>query len=356
MSSLKKLAIRGAIWTLFSYGAIQGLRFGSNLVLTHLLDRKIFGLMALVNTFIMGLNLFSDIGIITSIIRSPRGDEPVFFNTAWTLETLRSGFVWLVCLAIAWPVAQFYGEPQLLWLIPIVGVCSLISGFNSTSIAILKRQIKLDKLTVFELSVYLVQLLVMVGWAWFSPTIWAIVVGGIISKLLELIWSYRLIPNLVNYFIWDKESVREILSFGRWTLLSTAMMFLALQADKLILGKFSLEFLGVYTIALTLAMVPREVSFALATKVMLPAVSTFAHLPMETFRAKIFPKRKLILMVGAVGLTLLSSFGDLLIWKLYDSGYSQAAWMLPILAVGLWPNILYATSHSILLSLGKPNL
>ena len=70
MSSLKKLAIRGTIWTIVGYGASQILRFGSNLILTRLLFPKLFGLMALLNTFIIGLHLFSDIGIGTIIIQN----------------------------------------------------------------------------------------------------------------------------------------------------------------------------------------------------------------------------------------------------------------------------------------------
>lgn len=84
MSSLKKLAIRGMVWTVAGYGASQILRLGSNLILTRLLFPELFGLMTLVNIFITGLHLFSDIGVGPSIIQNKRGDDPVFLNTAWT--------------------------------------------------------------------------------------------------------------------------------------------------------------------------------------------------------------------------------------------------------------------------------
>jgi hypothetical protein len=37
MPSLKKLAIKGTIWTVVGYGGSQAIRFGSNLILTRLL-------------------------------------------------------------------------------------------------------------------------------------------------------------------------------------------------------------------------------------------------------------------------------------------------------------------------------
>jgi O-antigen/teichoic acid export membrane protein len=39
---------------------------------------------------------------------------------------------------------------------------------------------------------------------------------------------------------------------------------------------------------------------------------------------------------------------------LYDSRYWQAAWMLPLLAIGLWPRLLCGTLEPALYALGKP--
>ncbi|MFM6402608.1 oligosaccharide flippase family protein, partial [Planktothrix sp.] len=107
MTSLSKKAIQGTIWTLFGYGGSQVLRFGGNLILTRLLVPELFGLMALVNTFITGLNLFSDVGIRPSIIRSQRGDDPEFLNTAWTIQVFRGLGLWIICLLITVPLAKF---------------------------------------------------------------------------------------------------------------------------------------------------------------------------------------------------------------------------------------------------------
>ena len=53
-------------------------------------------------------------------------------------------------------------------------------------------------------------------------------------------------------------------------------------------------------------------------------------------------------------LTVVANFGHLLILKLYDHRYHEAAWMIPILALGLWHTLLYQTTAPVLFSLGKP--
>ena len=169
-----------------------------------------------------------------------------------------------------------------------------------------------------------------------------------------MVWSHRLIPGPPNRFAWDQEAVKSIFSFGKWIFLSTALTFTATQADRLILGKLiSIEMLGVYGIAFTLADMPRQVILAISSKVIFPVVSKLIDLPRETFRAKILHKRKLILVGLAVGLTVLISFGDFLILFLYDQRYTQAAWMMPILALGIWHTALFSTMSPSLLALGK---
>jgi O-antigen/teichoic acid export membrane protein len=354
MTSGKKLAIKGAAWTIASYGSSQIIRFASNLILTRLLLPELFGLVGLAYVFIVGINLFSDIGLGASIIQNKRGDDPEFLNTAWTLQVIRSFFVWLCLIIITKPVASFYGDDRLLWLIPVIGINSLIGGFNSTATSSLNREMAVKKVVIFELGIQIVSTTVMVVWAWFDRSIWAIVAGGFTNSLVELVWSHFLIPGKSNRFAWDKEAAKEIFSYGKWIFLSTALFFLCSQADRLILGKiFTLTMLGIYGIAFSLGDMPRQVIIAISGRVIFPSISLLAKLPREELRAKILNNRKLVLIPLAVGLAIFVSFGDQLILTLYRKEYAAASWMMPILALGIWHTTLYSMMGSCLLAVGK---
>jgi O-antigen/teichoic acid export membrane protein len=353
--SLKKLALRGAVWIFAGYGTSQVLRFFGNLILTRLLVPEFFGLMALINTLRIGLELFSDFGIGQSIIQNKRGDTPEFLNTAWTLKIIRGVVLWLVSLLLTVPIARFYEDERLLWLVPIVSLTTVIDGFCSTSMTMLNRRMNLGKLTIFDLSVQVFSLAVITIWAWISPTIWALALGSLAGPLFRTIVSHTLLPDGSNRLAWDKSVIAEIASFGRWMFVATAVMFLAEQSDRLILGKLlPFELLGVYTIAYTLASIPREVIKRLGFRVVFPAVSKQADLPRSTLREKILRQRRLPLIGLAIFLALLVSFGDLIIDSLYDERYDQATWMMPILCTGVWFSILHYTENPLLLAIGKP--
>ncbi len=306
MSFLKNKAISGSIWTVMGYGGAQVLRLGGNIILTRLLVPELFGLMALVNTFIQGLQLFSDIGIQPSIIRSSRGDDPIFLNTAWTLQVIRGVGLWIGCCVIAWPVSQFYDNQQFLWILPVFGFNTIIAGFNSTSLATLNRKLEIGKLTILELGVQILTLTIMIVWAYFQRSIWALVAGSLISSLVKMAISHGLNSHKFNRFAWDKGAWEEIISVGRWIFIATAMTFLAQQTDKIMLGKFtSLEILGVYTIAFTIANVPQQMLRKVSQQVMMPLVAQKLHLPRATLRAKIVGKRKWILVIMSTMISLL---------------------------------------------------
>jgi O-antigen/teichoic acid export membrane protein len=354
MTALKKLVIRGTFWTIFGYGASQIIRFGSNLILTRLLFPEFFGVMALVNIFIAGLTLFSDVGIGINIVQNKHGDEPEFLNTAWTIQVVRGFGLWLLCLLLAHPVALLYNEPQLNWLIPIAGLGTIISGFNSTALYTLERHMSVQRLTILELGAQVIQTIVMLAWAASTRSIWALIGGSLVGVAVKMIWSYQLIPGQSNRFQWDKDATREIFSLGRWIFLSTALMFLAEQIDRLLLGKmFTLELLGIYSVALMLSDVPRQITVSLGMRVVMPAAAKLLDLPRSELRAKALHSRRYLLLALTGVMILLIGFGDIATHILYDRRYAAAAWMLPILAFGIWPRLLCATSEPVLSAMGK---
>jgi len=356
MTSLKTRAIRGAIWTTAGFGGKYILRFGNNLILTRLLQPEFFGLMALVTTFRMGLELFSDIGISQNIVNSKRGDDPVFLNTAWTLQAIRGVIIWLICVVfITFPASYFYNDKRLLILIPISVLYSVFEGFSSTSVHTLHRRMELGKLSIYELALQVSFFATLIGLVYFYPTIWSLAIGNAIAGVYKLVSSFWLIPGYSNRFTWEKEAVKEILSFGKWMFAASGLMFAAEQADRLVLAKLlSFELLGIYTVAYTLASIPKEVIRQLSFKVIFPTISQQRDLSRSSLRTKILKERQLILLGCGIILAALVTVGDLFIGLLYDQRYIAATWMMPILCSGMWFSLLFYTISPALLAIGKP--
>jgi len=352
--SLGSRALRGSLWTTAGYGASQLIRLGGNLILARLLFPEAFGLMALVNAFLIGLAMFSDLGLAPSIVQSPRGDDPRFLDTAWTLQIGRGLGLWVLSCLLAWPVAAFYDQPAILGLLPVVGLSVLIAGFNSTSLPRLQRHLAVAKLTLLNLAGQVSAVAVMLGWALIHPTVWALVAGGVVSSLVKLVLSHGVVADRRDRFALDREAARDLFHFGKWIFASTLLAFLVGNSDRLIFGKVvPLATLGVYSIAAMLAMLPTEVVRRVGWAVVFPAFSR--KLESTTgFEPAYRRARRPVLALGGLIVACLVASGPPLIETLYDPRYADAGWILQLLAIGAWFQILEVPSGSALLALGLP--
>jgi len=354
LKPLRTRALHGSVLTAINYGGQMALRFGGNLILTRLLFPKAFGLMALVQSFMIGLEMLSDVGITPSIVHSKRGDEPTYLNTAWTLQAVRGIGLWLVACALAMPAAWFYKEPSLQYMLPALGIHAIIGGLSSTKLAVADRELNLGRLTVIDLGSYAIGLVITILLAWWMRNVWSLVIGSFVQGVLKMGASHLLLDGQRNRFAWDKTVLKEIGNYGRWIFLSTAVGYLAIQGDRLVLGRLlSVQFLGVYTVALTLSQLPTEVIRQAAGKVLFPSYSEL----MRTAPDRLYPmlrKSRLLLLAAAWGgaLTLIVG-GGWLIRVLYDGRYVEAAWMLPVMAFGTLGHALILSYDGILLATGN---
>ncbi len=326
-------AMRGSALTAGSYALTQGLRLVSNLVLARLLAPEAFGIMALVSVVLVGMVMFSDVGVSASISQSKRGDDPAFLDTAFTIHAFRGAMLWLVTCALAWPLARLYDAPELLELLPVAGLTLFIAGFNPTRIDTANRHLLLGRVTLLDLIAQVIGMIAMVGLAFEIRSVWALVIGAIIGAFAKLFLTWFYLPGPRNRFQWDRAAGSELIHFGKWIFMSTACGFLLSQGDKAIFGHFlGKEELGIYNIGFFLASFPLMLARSVNSRIMIPLYRD--HHP--TNSAQDFAKlRKLrFALTGGtlVLLGLLAVVGVPLVGLLYDARYTMAGMILVVVA------------------------
>jgi O-antigen/teichoic acid export membrane protein len=353
--SLRTKYARGSLWALIGYGGQQVLRVVGQFLLWRLLFNEAFGLMSIVNVFIVGLAMFSDVGIGPSIIQNARGEDPDYLNTAWTIQVLRGFALFAVSAVAAVPVAHFYNEPLLASLIPVVSAGSLITGgFQSTKFFSVTRQMALGRLTAIELASQSIGLVVMVAYAFAFRSIWALAIGSIVTNVVRLVLGHVALPGIKNRFRWDRSSIHSLVHFGRWIFMSTLVTFLVSQSDRLIFGKLvSMSMLGVYSVATTWATFPTQVLGHLVQSVMFPLFSQ-VHNDKSDLPAHYREARAPCLFAAGWLAACLISSGPTIVRFVYDQRAAEAGWIIQILSAGTWFLALEMTNGQALLALGKP--
>jgi O-antigen/teichoic acid export membrane protein len=355
--------VRGAVWTIAGFGVMQVLRFGSSLILTRLVSQYVFGVMNLVNLFIQGLHMFSDLGIRQCVVNSKRGDDPMFLNTAWTIQVIRGVVLWGLTLLVCWPLSRLYNTPQMLWLVPIVGITACLDGFTSSAAFTMSRRLERAKLVVREVAAYAISMAAAVVWLWmirpvdlndesaFSQQMLAFAVCNVLSSFLELGLSYTLIRGARNQFMWDSAAARELARFGGWIFVSTACTFLAANLDRLYIGKLDKAVLANYHIAAQLARLPTLLLLALGHQLVFPL---YSRLLREGVQLHDSFARVHVATTGFAGWLAAGAFAvcPSLIWLVYREEYRPAGDYVRWLSIAAWFTILQTSSEVVLLSQG----
>jgi O-antigen/teichoic acid export membrane protein len=350
-----RLLLKNTIWTVGTYGLDQTLRLVTNIILARLLAPQLFGIMLIVNSFKTGIEFISDVGISQNIIYHKNANDPEFYNTAWTLQALRSIGVWLIALIAASPIAQFYHSPILLFVIPLTAFTSVLSGFSSISLSLLQKRLQIAKLNIFDTITASMGSVALVLFAYLSPTIWALVFGGLFGSMVRMIGTYFVLPDVKQRFYLSKQYVTEILHFGKWIFVSSIVYFLSTNFDRLYFAKVvSLELLGVYGIARSISELLGNTVVRFGSYVLFPLIASHAQMPRSELRRQLVSIRAKFLLLAGIGFSLIVAIADLPIKILYDERYQAASWMLPLLIIGSWFSLLAYINESTLLGLGKP--
>ena len=351
--TLQRLALRGGLWTLMGHGAAQVIRLGGNILVARLLFPEAFGIMGTVFAMLIGITMFSDIGLGPGIIQDPRGADPLFLRTAWTLQIIRGAFIWLVSFPLSLVIYWSNGESLFLWLIPVAGLTCVLSGFNSVSLITCKRRLHFGRMTLLNLSANAAGTAAMIGCAWVYPTVWALLINAFISALIMLAGSFLFLPEIPMRWKLDPDSVQGLVRFGRWIFVGTALTFLVSRLDIFILGSVAgMAVLGVYATAKNFAFAGLDALGMLASTVLLPVYSRLAERGPEALRKQTLKMRALLLALFLPPFWVLAITGPHLIAFLYDGRYQDAGWMIQILAAGAVGTAVSATVDQMLLAQG----
>ena len=359
---LKSRVLSAGIWVIANTLFAHALRLISNLILTRLLVPEMFGLMSIVSAMMMGLYMMTELGLSAHIVQNQREDTD-YLDTSWTLGLIRGLFIWLlsVLAALALYLAQVYqllpentvySEPILPFVIPVFSLTVLINALEPTWTAIDSRNLNQARLVKIGIISQIIGIVFMVVLAWYSRTIWSLVIGSLGSSAARSIIVNFYIKGHRNRIRLEKESLFNIFHFGKWLFLSSVVGFLANTSDQFLLGGLiSTRELGVYNVAAVIVAGVFQSVSAILGNVAYPALS-------EVIRERrhdlilVYYRFRFFFDLGTLFLTgFLLIAGQLIINIMYDDRYADAGWMVSILSLGLL-SIRYQIANQCFIALG----
>jgi PST family polysaccharide transporter len=275
-TDLKRRSVRGGFATVSAQGLKFVIQTATTMVMARLLSPQDFGLQGMMVALTGFLALFQEGGLGTATIQRLEVTHEQTSTLFW-INTALGTILGLLCVALAPLVVSFYHEPRLYWVAVISGATFVLNGLAAQHTALLRRGMRFvaqAKIGVLSLAVGSATGIVM---AVLGCQYWSLVGMAMAISIVNTVAVWMAVP-------WVPgpprrgSGVRAMLGFGGVATLNGFVVFLAWNAEKILLGRFwGSDALGLYGRAYQLVTLPvQQLEVSLAA-VAFPALSRIQH-------------------------------------------------------------------------------
>ena len=348
-----RLRLTGSSALALSTITTNAVRIISTICLTRLLSPDVYGITGIIMSLFYMINMVTDIGLQSYVVRHHRSDEPDFLSSVFTLHAVRGVGLAAIGVLLSWPLSLLLGKPELTAPLAVASLIFVIDGQVSLHQFRGLRDGKVQRFAVIDVVTGVSQTLSAIALAFVLRNVWAIIISMFVASAMRLWAGYALFPGSRHRFRPDGAIAADLWRFSKVIAVSSALTLVITQVDKLAMARMlPLSQFGVYVIAASLAAAPTAFAFNYASAIVYPAVAE-AWRENRSIGDAYYRSWGRFFYLYALGGGVLIGVANLVVRLLYDPRYIEAARYLSILAVGTALMMITRSMESVQVASGR---
>jgi O-antigen/teichoic acid export membrane protein len=343
--------LSGIAWKAGSQVTLQVARMVVALVLARLLTPHDWGVAAMVIAFSGFAVAFTDNAFGTALIQRRILHDEDKSTVFWVSAALGTGLT-LVGVAVAGPLASFYGEPEVRWLFVAFSTGFVISALGTTQMALLVREMQFRRLELRQIAATLVGAVTGITIALLGHGAWAIV-GQLLSEaFMSTVLLWVLTPWRPS-FVFATASLRRLGRFAGNVFAQNMIWQATRSLTAIVIGRaLGAAALGTYTLATTVILLPFARIAAPLQQVFFPAFSQLRD-ERERMADLWIRATRMVAAISVPSLVGIAIVADDFVQVVLGPKWSDTVILIQILAVvGIFQS-LHTLSAEVLLALGR---
>jgi PST family polysaccharide transporter len=311
----------------------QGLEFFSTIILSRLLLPEEYGFVAIITIFSGFIQLFSNVGIGTSIVRSDYGFT--FHRYLYNLSVWMGILFALVLMILSYPIALLYDNLELVLPIIVISFKFIFDSFAYVPYALLSKGLRFKNLgtaklwgTIFQISVSIV--LALAGFSY-----WALILPMVFSSIVQFLYLKNKVDVRLKLYGWraTKLAFNKIKYLMGNLSLNNFVSYWSGNADKAIIGKlYTQADLGLYNRAFRFITISNRLIGSIFSTVLFPSLKDLMANNGNVNKEYLDILRTITLFNIPI-VIILVLFPDFLVLKLWGKDWIEVAIYLPYVAI-----------------------
>lgn len=272
MSSLKKQAASGVLWTFAQQFSVQIINFVVQVFLARLLLPEDFGMIAMIMVFISIGQTLMDSGMTSSVIRMKRPDQ-LDYSTVFVTNFIMSVIIYVFIFLGAPLISFFYSQPLLKDILRVFALTFVIRAFVAVHVTKLTKEMNFKTQMKLQVPSTLIGAIVGLTMAYFDYGVWSLVWLNLTQTLIFTIQNWIFIKWRPS-FKFNKRRFKYHFNFGYKMTLSSLLDTVYNDAYRIVIGKFySPAQVGYFNQAETMRLFPVQQIGTVLGKVTYPLFS-----------------------------------------------------------------------------------
>lgn len=235
MSNDRDKILGGFVWKFAERISSQGVSFVLSIVLARLLMPEEYGLVAMINIFIVFANVFVTSGFTSALIQKKDADE-LDFSTIFYCTLVMSIVLYITIYLSSPYIAKFFNMPDLCLLTRVYSLSLILTSYQTIQQAYISRHMLFKKTFVSTFSGTLLSGCIGVIMAYNGFGVWALVVQYITNILINMFVLLVVIPWHPT-LSFSLHRAKSLMSYGSKILVSTLVSTVYKEIRQLIIGK-----------------------------------------------------------------------------------------------------------------------
>lgn len=236
MKNKKDSVLSNMIWRFAEKWGCQLVSFVVTIIIARLIDPEVYGIVAIINTFIQIFTVFVDGGLGNSLIQKKNADD-VDYSTVFYSNLILCVSVYFILFFSSPLIAKFYEMPQLKDLIRVASISIVVYSYKDIQHAYVAKNMMFRKFFFSSLLGTIGSGVIGIVLAYKGYGCWALVFSNLFDVVVDTLVLFFMIdwrPKL----IFSINRFKSLFSYGWKILVSSLLERLYNKSYHLVIGKF----------------------------------------------------------------------------------------------------------------------
>lgn len=351
---LSRKATSGVIWSFLAQGLNKGFTLVTIAILSRILLKSDFGLLAIATMTLNYLAIFKDLGLGSALIQHQSNIDRAS-DTVFTLNCLLGIALTLLTFLVSPLIASYFGEEEITIILQCLGITFFINSLGSVHLVLLRKKMDFRKKLIPDVGNALVKGVVSICMALAGFGIWSLVIGQIAGSITALCLVWRVMPWWPRLSL-DTSVAGPLIRFGLSIMGTETLSVISSNLYLIVVGKvFGMSLLGVFSLAYRLPEVLIIGNLWLIAGVLFPMFSLLQSQPEKLVEGFLSSIRFVVSFTTPIcfGLFIVA---EPLIRVLYGDQWLEAIPVLQILAAYAWVQSIGYHAGDVYKAIGRPNV